>query len=101
MARKNYAYVNCSMLKWAREETPFRTLEEVELHLRGISAENLSAWENGVDLPSVTEAKKLAQLYKVPLACFYLSAPPLASLYFLYCFTAKQSGLRCSSPLNI
>lgn len=76
MARKNYAYVNCSMLKWAREETPFRTLEEVELHLRGISAENLSAWENGVDLPSVTEAKKLAQLYKVPLACFYLSAPP-------------------------
>lgn len=36
MARKNYAYVNCSMLKWAREETPFRTLEEVELHLRGI-----------------------------------------------------------------
>ena len=21
MARKNYAYVNCSMLKWAREET--------------------------------------------------------------------------------
>ena len=26
---------------------------------------------------------------------------PLASLYFLYCFTAKQSGLRFSSPLNI
>ena len=26
---------------------------------------------------------------------------PLASLYFLYCFTAKQSGLRFSRPLNI
>ena len=26
---------------------------------------------------------------------------PLLSLYFLYCFTAKQFGLRCSSPLNI
>lgn len=76
MAHKNYAYVNCSMLKWAREETPFRTPEEVELHLSGVSAKKLLAWENGADLPSVTEAKKLAHLYKVPLACFYLSEPP-------------------------
>ena len=26
---------------------------------------------------------------------------PLANLYLRYCFTAKQSGLRFSSPLNI
>ena len=31
----------------------------------------------------------------------YLPVLPLLSLYFLYCFTAKQFGLRCSSPLNI
>ena len=30
-----------------------------------------------------------------------LAVLPLLSLYFLYCFTAKQFGLRCSSPLNI
>ena len=30
-----------------------------------------------------------------------LAVLPLANLYFLYCFTAKQSGLRFSSPLNI
>ena len=30
-----------------------------------------------------------------------LAVLPLLSLYFLYCFTAKQFGLRCYSPLNI
>ena len=76
MGRKKCAYVNCSMLKWAREETPFRTIEDAALRLGGISAEKLSSWEDGTDLPSVAEAKKLALLYKVPLACFYLSGPP-------------------------
>lgn len=27
-------------------------------------------------MPSITEAKKLANLYKVPFATFYLSNPP-------------------------
>lgn len=76
MPTKNYAYVNHEMLTWARGETPFSTVEEVEQHISGISAQKLTAWENGSDLPSITEAKKLASLYKVPLACFYLSSPP-------------------------
>ena len=32
---------------------------------------------------------------------FFFAATPLANLYFLYCLTAKQSGLRFSSPANI
>ena len=76
MAAKNYAYINKEMLLWARGETPFSTPEEAAVYLSGISAEQLTSWENGSDLPSITEAKKLATLYKVPLACFYLSAPP-------------------------
>lgn len=76
MPIKNYAYINPEMLIWARGETHFSTVEEVEQHINSISAQKLTAWENGSDLPSITEAKKLANLYKVPLACFYLSSPP-------------------------
>lgn len=76
MAAKNYAYVNKEMLLWARGETPFATVEEAAPYLGGITAEKLAAWEDGSDYPSINEAKKLAALYRVPLACFYLSSPP-------------------------
>lgn len=75
MSAKSYAYVKKEMLVWARSETPFSTPAEAAMHLTGISAEQLIAWENGSALPSINEAKKLASLYRVPLACFYLSAP--------------------------
>ena len=76
MATKNYAYVNKEMLLWARGGTPFTTVEEAASYLSGIAAERLAAWEDGSDYPSINEAKKLAMLYRVPLACFYLSSPP-------------------------
>lgn len=76
MGKKNYAYINKDMLVWARSETPFKTTEDVEIHASGITAAKLEAWENGSELPSITEAKKLASAYHVPFACFFLSAPP-------------------------
>ncbi len=76
MGRKKYAYINSEMLVWARSETPFRTPEAVEEAFPVITAKNLSAWENGEDYPSITEAKKLASIYKLPFAAFYISDPP-------------------------
>ena len=76
MGRKNYAYVNPKMLVWARSETPFKTPEAVEEIAPSITAKNLAAWEKGEDYPSITEAKKLAALYKLPFASFYLSEEP-------------------------
>lgn len=76
MGKKNYAYVNKDMLIWARLETPFNTTELVELACPAINAKNLDAWEKGEDLPSISEAKKLAALYKIPFAAFYLSEEP-------------------------
>ena len=76
MAKKNYAYINKDMLIWARGETPFLTTSDVEAQQKGIKAEKLDLWESGEELPSINEAKKLAALYKVPLACFFLSTPP-------------------------
>jgi Zn-dependent peptidase ImmA (M78 family)/DNA-binding XRE family transcriptional regulator len=76
MVTKKYAYINKDMLLWARSETPFTTPFDVEMYISGISAEKLATWENGTDLPSITEAKKLATAYRVPFASFYLPAPP-------------------------
>ena len=76
MGRKNYAYVNSEMLVWARSETPFKTTEAVEMAFPAITAKNLDAWEKGEDYPSIAEAKKLAAIYKLPFAAFYLSEAP-------------------------
>lgn len=76
MPAKNYAYVNKDMLLWARSETPFTTTADAAAYISGISADKLDAWESGAELPSITEAKKIAAAYKVPFACFYLSTPP-------------------------
>jgi Zn-dependent peptidase ImmA (M78 family)/DNA-binding XRE family transcriptional regulator len=76
MGNKKYAYVNNELLIWARSKTPFETTLDVESKIK-ISASKIDSWEKGEDLPSITEAKKLAKLYKVPFASFFLSEPPL------------------------
>lgn len=76
MGNKNYAYINNEMLKWARSKTPFSSVEKVEAQRSNIKAKMLSNWEKGLKLPTINQAKELASLYKVPLACFYLSEHP-------------------------
>ena len=76
MGAKKYAYINHEMLAWARSETPFTTTADVANHLNGFKSDLIDKWECGEELPSITEAKKLANLYKVPFATFYLTNPP-------------------------
>ena len=77
MAKKNLAYINNKMLSWARSETPFAlSTEEVSVRFPRISAEKLSKWEAGEELPSIREAKDLAKIYRLPFASFYLSELP-------------------------
>lgn len=70
------AYINPTMLKWAREQTPFKTVDDVSARKASIKADKLTAWEDGTELPSITAAKELAALYKFPFAAFFLSVPP-------------------------
>ena len=77
MSRKKYAYINPKMLEWARSETPFKTTKDVESHFPRIKADTLDKWEKGEEYPSITEAKKLAAIYKLPFATFYLSNTPV------------------------
>lgn len=75
MSGRNYAFVSPEMMKWARSETPYKDVSEVAAKV-SLNAEDITSWESGKSLPSVTSAKKLAKLYDVPFACFYLPCPP-------------------------
>jgi len=76
MGKKNYAYINPAMLKWARSETPFSSISDVVIRIPKLSCEDITSWENGESLPSVNEAKSLAKLYDVPFASLYYSELP-------------------------
>lgn len=76
MASKKTAYVNNEILKWARGETPFQTTVEVASRYKILDSEKIDKWEKGEEYPSINEARILAKLYRVPLACFYLTESP-------------------------
>lgn len=63
------------MLVWARRNTPFETTSDVQFYTN-IDSSRIDKWESGEELPSITEAKKLAKLYKLPFAAFFLSDIP-------------------------
>lgn len=75
MGTKNYAYVNCEMLKWARERTPIK-IEDIPIRVKDISSEQIENWENGIEYPSINQAKKLCNLYDIPFAALYLTDLP-------------------------
>lgn len=75
MGAKKIAYINCKMLKWARERSPIE-LEDIPIKINGIKVEQVRRWENGIENPSITEAKKLADLYDIPFAALFLTNLP-------------------------
>ena len=76
MGRKQTAYINRKMLVWARENSIFETVFDVADNIKDISSEDVLKWENEEEYPSITQVKKLAVLYDVPFAAFYLSKEP-------------------------
>ncbi|NTU65254.1 MAG: hypothetical protein HGB05_18105, partial [Chloroflexi bacterium] len=41
-----------------------------------VEVERLEQWEQGTDLPSIAQLRKVGETYKRPLAVFFLSEPP-------------------------
>ncbi|MEQ9290376.1 MAG: ImmA/IrrE family metallo-endopeptidase [Cyclobacteriaceae bacterium] len=72
MAEK--AYITPKVLKWARESAKM-SLEEAASKVNK-SAEQLSAWEEGEEFPTIKQAEKLAKSYKRPFALFFLPEIP-------------------------
>lgn len=75
MAKSVKALVKKELLVWARTTAGYRSVDEAAVAGR-LTAEKLSAWEAGEDRPSVPQLRKLADLYKRPLAVFYLAEVP-------------------------
>jgi Zn-dependent peptidase ImmA (M78 family) len=77
MANRLKAAITPAVLIWARQTAGF-SLAEAARRLK-ITEERLAAWEdaNNADAPSIPQLRKLAALFKRPLAVFYLpEAPP-------------------------
>lgn len=65
---------NSAVLIWARQSAGLAV--EVAAKRAGIATERLAAWEKGEQRPSFAQLRKLASIYKRPLAAFYLAEPP-------------------------
>ncbi|WP_186230357.1 XRE family transcriptional regulator [Burkholderia gladioli] len=73
--REPVAGVQPELLRWARQ-TVGLSIEDAA-HIGKLTAADLAAWEAGSDAPSYAQLEKLAyQVYKRPLAVFFLPAPP-------------------------
>lgn len=74
MTKRLKASVNPAVLVWARESAGYVPATAAER--LGLDADKLQAWETGDDQPSIAQLRKLAELYKRPLAVMYLPEPP-------------------------
>lgn len=74
MATSLVAPINAKLLEWARETAGY-SVEAAAAKL-GIKAEKLEAIEHGDPQPSFAQLKKAADIYKRPLAVFFLPQAP-------------------------
>ena len=78
MSRSIPALINPELLIWARQTTGL-SLETAAKKL-GQPPEKLATWENSNEQhPTIPQLRKLADIYKRPLALFYLPHPPETS----------------------
>jgi len=74
MARSMQALINPAMLGWARALMGL-DLDYVAEKAK-IAPDRLVQWETGGSSPTVAQLRKLARIYRFPIAVFYLPAPP-------------------------
>src|SRR4051812_119660 len=74
MARGTPALVQPSLLVWARESAGLS--REIAASKSGFNLADLLKWEAGEDRPSIPQLRKLGEVYRRPLAVFFLAKPP-------------------------
>ena len=74
MPKQIKAKITPQVLIWARNLCNL-SLEDAASKAKVLDTK-LQAWEEGNDLPSVTQARNLALLYRVPLISLWLNTPP-------------------------
>lgn len=78
MTKRVLATINPAVLVWARNSAGYDLA--VAAGKLKLDEARLAGWELGDDQPSIPQLRKLAELYKRPLAVLYLPEPPLAFL---------------------
>ena len=68
------ANIKPALLIWAREGLGF-SLADAAKKL-GVSEERLASWEADKDSPTINQLRKMTEVYKRPLAVFFLPDPP-------------------------
>lgn len=74
MARSIPAHPTPSVLRWARESidlTPVAAARKIE-----VPDDRVAAWEGSEALPTIANLRRAADVYKRPLAVFFLPEPP-------------------------
>jgi Zn-dependent peptidase ImmA (M78 family) len=75
MAPVSYeAPVNPEVLRWARESLAIDT--EWAARVASVTPQRYEKWEFGEELPTISKLRKLANLYKRPLAVFFMPRVP-------------------------
>jgi Zn-dependent peptidase ImmA (M78 family)/transcriptional regulator with XRE-family HTH domain len=98
MAGRIKAIINSALITWARDSAGF-TVAEAARKL-GIEEKQLAAWEDpkAEGAPSIPQLRKLAALFKRPLAVFYLPDPPQGFTVMRDLRRLPATGIRRYSP---
>lgn len=75
MSKRIEAIVKPDLLIWARESAGFT--KEDAAHKLGVKLQKLGDWETGTSRPTIKQLRKLGQIYKRPIAVFYLDEKPI------------------------
>jgi len=74
MVKSVKALIKPELLVWARKNAGLTV--EVAAKKAQIKPEKLQSWETGKESPTVKQLRKLGNIYKRPMAVFYLPEPP-------------------------
>jgi Zn-dependent peptidase ImmA (M78 family) len=74
MTHSAIAFANPELLLWARKTAGLDLA--TASHKIGHDEDRVRAWEEGKEQPTIVQLRKVASVYKRPLAVFYLPAPP-------------------------
>jgi Zn-dependent peptidase ImmA (M78 family)/DNA-binding XRE family transcriptional regulator len=96
VAKRVKATINPDVLEWARTSASYGRAAAAEK--LGIEEEALAAWEDGDDQPSISQLRRLATLYRRPLAVLYLPVRPLTFQPMHDFRRLPESGSRPYSP---
>ena len=74
MAKTIRALIKPELLVWGRQYARLG-LDEAARRV-GVKSDQLQAWEDGKSLPTVVQLHKVAHVYRLPFAVFYLPGVP-------------------------